>query len=411
MADAHPSFRRRPESRNGMGTGTQPMAKVPVIPTLLRNENGGRPPVVPAKAGIQKWDGNGNATDGKRSSDSDPRRNDGGQNGNVETLPGQASPGKEFSGKGDAAVYQRIVVPLDGSPISEQALPCVRQLARGLSIPVTLVTVVDASMPGLGHGLNADIHEHETAAHLEEHAASYVNRVAMGLQWEGIDINTVTPHGTPAREIAAEAARTPNALIVMSGHGRSGVARWWLGSVADQTLRLAETPMLIVRSPGEGQPPIQQFSRIVLPVDGSPLAEEIVPYLLPLARGLGLPVAMVRAEPGISDFAHLAAPGIYDHSLENIAESMALRAEEDAHRYLEGLQARLRDQGIENAQLRLVHGDPASAIIDAARDTPGSLVAMTTHGRSGLGRWALGSVADRVARNSSAPVLLIRSRG
>ena len=149
-------------------------------------------------------------------------------------------------------MYSRIVVPLDGSSLSEQVLPYVRQLGLGLSIPVTLMTVVEPPTPTIGHGLNPDAHEYESETHLEDHAASYLEGIASDLRSAGLQVSTATPAGSPAREIVSEAARHPESLIAMSGHGRSGVARWWLGSVADRVLHLADTPLLVVRSKRKG---------------------------------------------------------------------------------------------------------------------------------------------------------------
>ena len=309
-------------------------------------------------------------------------------------------------------MYSRMVVPLDGSCLSERVLSYVRQLGLGLSIPVTLMTVVEPPTPTIGHSLNPDAHEYESKTHLEDHAASYLEGIASDLRSAGLQVSTATPTGTPAQEIVSEAVRHPESLIAMSGHGRSGAARWWLGSVADRVLHLTNTPLLVVRSEEEGSGHGERFDKVVLPVDGSALAEQIIPHMTPIARGLGLSVDLVRVLPAWNDVFQLAAaPEFYNPSFESMAESMATQAKEEATAYLEQLKQRLLQEGIGSVEAHLLRGDPAASIIDVAGETPDRLVAMTTHGRSGVGRWVMGSVSDRVVRNSGDPVLLLRSAG
>ena len=226
------------------------------------------------------------------------------------------------------------------------------------------------------------------------------------LRDEGIAITTATPTGIPAQAIVDEAEKVPDTLIAMSGHGRSGVARWWLGSVADRVLHLTNNPMLIVRSHGpKALTHADRFDRVVVPVDGSELAEQVLPHVVHMACGLGLTVELVSVISARAEFRQMAVPEVYNPAYENIAR----QAEEDSSRYLSQLAASLRAQGVPAVEERLLHGDPTACIIDAASETPDRLVAMTTHGRSGIGRWVLGSVADRVVRNSGDPVLLVRA--
>ena len=315
-------------------------------------------------------------------------------------------------------MYSRILTPLDGSSLSEQVLPYVRQLAFGLAAPMTLITVVEPVTPTIGRSLNPEAYEYESETHLEDHAVSYLTGVVSGLREGRLDVSMVTSSGTPAQEIVAEAERVPGTLIAMSGHGRAGVARWWLGSVADRVLHLTTNPLLIVRSdednvsadvPGQER----RFNRVVLPVDGSALAEEIIPFIVPVARELDLPVELVRVMPTWDEYLRqAAAPEFYNPAFESMAESMAAQVEEDANRYLEQLKTRLQQEGIGTVEVAPAPGRPGC--LDNRRSQPrllDRLVAMTTHGRSGVGRWVMGSVADRVVRNSGSPVLLLRSSG
>jgi nucleotide-binding universal stress UspA family protein len=123
-----------------------------------------------------------------------------------------------------------------------------------------------------------------------------------------------------------------------------------------------------------------------------------------IAKGLGLPVDLVRVIPTLQEYAQLAvAPGMYNPSLERLSEEVA----QEASQYLGRIQERLQQEGAESVEVHLFRGHAAECIIDMASEIPDTLVAMTTHGRSGVGRWVLGSVADRVVRHSGAPVLVV----
>jgi nucleotide-binding universal stress UspA family protein len=272
---------------------------------------------------------------------------------------------------------------------------------------LTLITVVAPPHPSIGRDLNPRLHEHETLEHQTEHAAVYLNAVAQGLRAEGLSVATVTPSGLPWQVIVEEAQQTPDTLIAMSSHGRSGTARWWLGSVADRVLHLTTGPILVVRSHHAKEATHSEgFNRVIVPVDGSLLAEEILPHVAQTSKGLGLAVDLVRVMP-TSEHLGLAVPrGLHSDAS---FESASRQANEEATEYLERLKEGLLKQGVGPVEVHLLHGDPASLIIDLASETPDRLVAMTTHGRSGVGRWMLGSVADRVIRNSGDPVLLVRA--
>ena len=310
-------------------------------------------------------------------------------------------------------MYSRILVPVDGSSLSEQVLPYVQQLGLGLSIPVTLMTVVEPSPPSIGLPLDPSHQEQDTARHRADHAAAYLDSLADALRADGVAVSTLAPSGSPAQEIARESEREADTLIAMSGHGRSGVARWWLGSVADRVLHTTDAPLLLIRFHEDERPThAQGFSRVVVPVDGSPLAEEILPHVAHITKALGMAVDLVRVVPTWNEYLALAAPSenFGAASIDTTSLDEAFRYnEEEANRYLERLKEDLLQQGVDPVETHSLRGDPASSIIDVATETPDRLVAMTTHGRSGVGRWVLGSVADRVVRNSGDPVLVVRA--
>ncbi len=146
---------------------------------------------------------------------------------------------------------------------------------------------------------------------------------------------------------------------------------------------------------------------MIVALDGSPLANAVLPHVPVWAKALDLDVTLVRVNPDISDYYPLTlVPGSFFYE---VPEETAKEMDVEAADYLGKMANRLRRQGIRSVEELLLKGDPAAALVDLAQRSPDSLVAMTTHGRSGIGRWVIGSVADRVVRHSRVPVLLIRS--
>ena len=150
---------------------------------------------------------------------------------------------------------------------------------------------------------------------------------------------------------------------------------------------------------------------IIVPLDGSGLAERILPHAAYLAKGLDLPVTLVRVTNPIDQYLSITESPIME-GLGNVdvslAEDMVREGDDEAKKYLQGITGELRRLGVAKTNEIVVQGRADSAVVDLASSTPDSLVAMTTRGLSGVGRWVLGSVTDRVVRHSGDPVLVVR---
>ncbi len=307
-------------------------------------------------------------------------------------------------------MYTRILTPLDGSEASEHVLPYARALASSLSIPLTLLMAIEPDHPTISQLLNPTLHWHETESHRSEHAEGYLTSVASRLRGAGLTVDTITPRSEPATAIVEEAAKDPGTLIAMASHGRSGLARWWMGSVADKVLHMADNPLLLIRS--RAHAPSSQEStpdRLIVPVDGSELAEEILPHVVHLYRAMSLPVELVRVTMSEAEYYQAMSMGLRVlpptlPSFQSFSETM----DGEAWQYLADVREKLTRLGVATVNGRLVQGSPADSIVDLA-SSGHSLVVMTTHGRSGVGRMVLGSVAERVVRQSGGPVLLVRA--
>ena len=300
-------------------------------------------------------------------------------------------------------MYTRMLIPLDGSKLAENVLPYARALAGALDLRIELLSVVDtmdfARTTHAGHVrdfdpiIEAAVREGEQ--YLEGVARSFTGR----------NVTCVVEQGQADQIIIEKAAGDKETLIGMATRGRSGIHRWLMGSVAEKVLRGATNPLLLVRGDEEGKSDgAATLKSIVVPLDGSKLAEIALPRAVDLAKKLGLEIVLTRAYQiplsnyGVADAAYIPNP----NALMNVVK-------EEAGAYLETKVNELRQNGVEKVSSILLLGSGADEIIDLARTTPDNLIAMCTHGRSGVKRWALGSVTEKVVRHSGDPVLVVRA--
>lgn len=302
-------------------------------------------------------------------------------------------------------MYKRILVPLDGSKLAERVLPYVHEIAGAIGCDVELLRVFNPApveLAGPAHGRYLQQFE----ASLHDESLDYLNSFGPSMAGLSTCVSCEAVLGHPASCIVAKADQTAGTLIAMSTHGRSGVSRWLLGSVTDKVLQATASPMLVVRSRDGGKEPAEaRLKTAIVPLDGSSIAEQVLPYLTPLAKALGLKVALARVIP---------PEGLHYEFRDyptGFSEDLALEEETEKHaaNYLHRTSSMLREAGLTSVEECVLRGNPAEAIVDLALATPDNLVAMTTHGRSGLGRWVLGSVTDRVVRHSGDPVLVVRA--
>ena len=312
-------------------------------------------------------------------------------------------------------MYSEVIVPLDGSELAEGALRYAELVARALSVPIELVEAFDVIPPTI-HGQGTMIAIDEMLAEARRRSSDYLAWVREQLRTEGFAVATAVLPGTAERAIVDRAGSDPDALVVMSTHGRGGIARWALGSVADKVLHSIPNPVLIVRA-GGGSATTRDASvdSILVPLDGSELAELSLPHAVSLASALQARIVLLRVSLNAEHYRHHLGGTVgqrttFGDPVDQLAGDLAGTEAGDADTYLTDVRRRLAVEypQMERVSLRHVPSDNvAQAIIDAAASEP-SLLVMTTHGRSGIGRLVLGSVTDRVVRHSQAPVLVVR---
>ena len=179
--------------------------------------------------------------------------------------------------------------------------------------------------------------------------------------------------------------------------------RWAMGSVTDKVLHAVDAPLLVVRSK-EGSPEARiELGTIIVPLDGSALSEQVLPHAVSLAKALGSAVTLLRT----AHFPHYIPMDLPSSVYDDLVRETTAEAEE----YLQDINQQLTTEGVANSQVPVDQGEAAGAILALAGDSSSTLIAMCTHGRSGMGRWVLGSVTDRVVRHSNGPVLVVRASG
>jgi nucleotide-binding universal stress UspA family protein len=286
-------------------------------------------------------------------------------------------------------MFRAILVPHDGSPLAEVAVPYATAIAR--SAHGRLIVIQAARDP-------------VSKRHAELELAVLAERL-----WKsGIAVETHVRDADDANDagdfIVGAVPAWEADLVVMSTHGRSGLGRWLYGSVADHVLRHADVPIfLIPASCDQTWPPNPDGSHILVALDGSEFAEEALRPARDLASTLGASLLLVRAVPPPT------VPGGYGQAVPYIPSDSGAALEE-ARAYLKGVASSLRatSTGPVDVDVHAEVGTPVMALVSVAQHRQVMAIAMATHGRSGIARVVLGSVATGVLQQAGIPLLLVR---
>lgn len=313
-----------------------------------------------------------------------------------------------------------IVIPLDTSAVSEAALRPAAALARALHYELLLLHVIApaTSLIAISHPalVSPGMAERWEADALTE-AHQYLAAVAQGMEPLGLSVRTTICIATDTATAILTCARDDMSMtdgdredqatiVAMTTHGQTGVRHWVLGSVAEQVIHHATMPLLLLRAQAVGQPdtPPAALRRVLVPLDGSDFAAHALPLAQTVAAATGATLILLAVAAPAHDVG-LAEGGI---------EPLWLLAADDARTQqvrdrLESAAHPLRAQGID-VQTRLNTGDPVTEIIDASATEHADLIVMATHGRSGIQRLMLGSVAQEVLHMAEQPLLLVRPK-
>lgn len=297
-------------------------------------------------------------------------------------------------------LFNRIVIPLDGSTQAQQVFDYLPTFSSPEETELILVRVIEPlHYTYLADGMLMP----DVTSHLRDAANNYLEKESALLKEQGYQVSEHIIQGEAAGEILNLAASVKADLIAMTTHGRSGISRWALGSVAERILHGSEVPVLLV-SPVTELPRHDSLRRILVPLDGSKMAEQALPTAVALAQKSNAELMLVRAVQTLDE----TNRGIlFPNEKEADIAFAKYRARADS--YLVEMERLLRFTGVA-ANHRTLLADPSTAICDATVEANVDLIVLSTHGRTGIGRWYYGSVANKVIRSVDCPVLLVRSR-
>ncbi len=298
-------------------------------------------------------------------------------------------------------MFRIVEVPLDGSPFSEQALPHTLGIVRraGATLDLVHVHVLHFSE---GHRVARFSYDPEVDKEQKRSELLYLEGKAKRLSAEsGSPVTVAVVNGLGADGILQRAQDDKADLIVMATHGRGPLGRLFLGGVADELIRQAAVPVLLVRprDPAPDMVPEPVLEHVLVPLDGSSLAECVLGPALNLVRlwqGRCTLLRVIEASPA-TPARRLNRPCPQEQAQEAVAQA-----------YLEKIAGRLREQGMAVQTRIVVAPHAAPAILEEAQTQHCDFIALATHGRSGLRRMLLGSIADKVIRGASTPVLVYR---
>ena len=297
-------------------------------------------------------------------------------------------------------MFKKMLVPLDASELSEVTFNYANELAgRFAGLEVILLHVCrDKDTVGM-HRMYIESSADKIRADAQKNSGN-----------KGIKVRGELLTGVPADEIIHFARKNGIDLILMATHGRSGLSRWAMGSVAYKVLREANVPVLMVRAGIEDAIILDQLPerRILVPLDGTKSAEAILPHVEALGRQWGTDVVQIilirTCEPATvsSDY-----PSDLAESWEARVQQENLKCKLVAGAYLANIEKRFKEAGFK-VRSELPLGNPAQEITNSSVENRANLIAMVIHGRSGISRWAYGNTAEEVMIGARTPILLVR---
>ncbi|MCP4614452.1 MAG: universal stress protein [Planctomycetes bacterium] len=285
-------------------------------------------------------------------------------------------------------MFKNILVPLDGSETAEHALPYAEHLARSLNSEVVLFAACESDR-------------------MERLFNAYLAQKTEELGTEWVRAHSVVVHDSPAHAILHFAEENSIGLIAMCTHGTSGPGIWALGSIAAKVMQQSTTPILLIRSEEtQSATALRAFQKILVPLDGSSLAEGVIPYVEHLARALGSQVFPIRIVDRLKSPPVPVADYAAGLALKEYEKDLADMMIKEAATYLTEKESELQNKGID-ASSSVLMGKPHKFITEYARENAG-LIALTTHGHTGDRKGAYGSITSKILETSSQPVLLVR---
>ena len=299
-------------------------------------------------------------------------------------------------------MFKHLLVPLDGSPLAETALPTAAGLARILNARVTLLHVIEHNPPAEVHHARHLTNSDEACAYLNEVAhRAFPTEVRVECHVHTSEVRDV------ARSIAQHTLELEPDLIVMCTHGRSGPRRWLFGSNAQQVIALSKMPVVLIPHGLAGGPPAFACRRILVPLDGNPDHEQGLTVAVKLATAGEAAIHLVLVVPKPDTLkGERATTGKLLPLTTTVLLEMKLQG---AATYLQSHLSALLTAGLP-ATAEVTRGDPAQAIVDAVQRSSADLIVLGTHGKTGMDAFWTGSITPAIADRSPVPLLLVPVR-
>lgn len=307
-------------------------------------------------------------------------------------------------------MIRSILVPLDGSTFGEHALPLAMSMAKRLDASLNLMHVhslLDATYAELqvfDNTLDQEMRDRERQ-YLQSIQKQVQDRLSVPVTIRNVD-------GDVATVVREQAESLRASWVVMTTHARGPLGRFWLGSVTDELIRTLPISLIAVH-PHDQPPDLAKEERIehmLIPLDGTPLAEEILEPALTLGKAMKSDFTLLRVVTPVYPVTLPAEPAIFGSVATDVmerVEKMHVELRKEATEYLDKIAERLRRDDLKVQTRVIVEEQPGVAILDAGK-APIDMIAIETHGRGGLSRLLLGSVADKVIRGSKLPILVHR---
>jgi nucleotide-binding universal stress UspA family protein len=295
---------------------------------------------------------------------------------------------------------RHLLVPLDGSPFGETALPIAAAVAGRTGTKLQLVTVhASVSHPDISATMTAEV-EATSRARAQAYLESLAERVRRRFD---IEVGTSSLSGDIASAIAEHAMADPPELIVMSTHGRTGPSRLFLGSVADRLVRQLHCPFILLHpTTPQASGELPAAARVLVPLDGSSLAESVLDEVARLFSPDLATLHLLRVVAP-AEVVPMAAPMPWPTVAPELTEAQRAYAQE----YLEATAAKLRALGWQVDHEVVTEWSPSTGVLSCAGAGACDLIAIATRGSGGVQRMLLGSVADKVIRGAAMPVLVV----
>lgn len=298
-------------------------------------------------------------------------------------------------------MIERILVPLDGSPLAEQALAQAAAVARSFGAEVVLLRVQEPPSNAAGGRVDS-VSWRLTRAEIK----AYLNRLAAGLGARDVRATTILAEGSAAEQILQAARERKTDVIVLCSHGRGGRSRFHLGSTCQKVVSQAVASVLIVRDGGgtEEVPAEVRYRRVMVPLDGSQRAQWALHLASSIARAHQGEILLVHVVE-IRDLQGRAASGPEEREL---SRKFAELDRKTAEGYLAAMESLLAGSGLAVRKVLVESPHVVQALEKVAADERVSLMVVSAHGRSGAAPWPYGSVADRLIEHGTAPLLVFQ---